>query len=88
MIQLNNKLCKDNRVHVVGQQMEQPPVTLQENVFVFFLWCSVSLLKGFSDDDLVNNEVARYSGEGARDLVHQLKLLCDPVKGSTSSLPD
>ena len=36
MIQLNNKLCKDNRVHVVGQQMEQPPVTLQENVFVFF----------------------------------------------------
>ena len=67
--------------------MEQPPVTLQENVFVF-LWCSVSLLKGLGDDNLVDNEVARYSGEGARDLVHQLKLLCDPVKGSTSSLPD
>ena len=55
---------------------------------MFFLWCSVSLLKGLGDDNLVDNEVARYSGEGARDLVHQLKLLCDPVKGCTGSLPD
>ena len=55
---------------------------------MFFLWCSVFLLKGFWDDNMMDNEVARYSGESARDWVHQLKLLCNPVKGCTGSLPD
>ena len=34
-VELDDELCKDKRVHVVCKQMEQPPVTLQENVFVF-----------------------------------------------------